>query len=262
MKMQFGKLVVLGAVLAASASFASADTITLGSFGSAGISGYSPTITGLSNTAVMYVNSDQVTTVAAIPATPVFGVPPTPVEAVDLNPNGVWAGPLGPASTPTTGPTSSWVGINSTAGPQNTVNPQYGYYEFTTTFTAGSTGTYAGNLDVYADDTTEVLINGVVIPSLSFGALGMDQHCADGKPTCLLEDNQAVALSLNAGVNTLTFIVEQAGTGPVGGTNDPSGFDFDGTLNLVPAPEPNSLILLGTGLLGAAGMLVRKRQIV
>src|ERR1039457_5790591 len=37
-----GKLAVLGAVLAASASFGFADTITLGSYGSAGLSGYAP----------------------------------------------------------------------------------------------------------------------------------------------------------------------------------------------------------------------------
>jgi hypothetical protein len=66
-----------------------------------------------------------------------------------------------------------------------------------------------------------------------------------------------VTLSLAAS-NTLTFIVEQAGTQGPGGTSNPSGVDFDGVLTAT--PEPNSLILLGTGLLGAAGLLFRKRQ--
>ena len=242
-----GKLAVLGAVLAASTSFAFGDTITLGSFGATGLSAYAPVVT-VSNSEMQYVGNDLVTTVAAIPVTPVI-TPISAVNATDLDPSGVWASRL---------TNSSWVGINATAGPASTSNPQFGYYEFTTTFTAAG-GLYSGNLDVMADDTMEVLLNNVLIPGLSFGALGTDLHCADGMPSCLVQDNVGLNVSLLSGTNTLTFIVKQAGTGPTGGTGDPSGFDVNGSLSSV--PEPGSLMLLGTGLVSAAGMLLRRRRV-
>ena len=230
------KLAVLGAVLAVSSSFALADTVTFAS----------------SSATVNYTGS--------ILASSGFGTNPntfasnvSPVAAANVLPAGVWAGPI--AGT-------SWVSNVSTAGPGGgTIDPN-GYYTFTDSFTALG-GAYTGSFNIYADDTVAVYlgapssINSGSTPLILAGVIGLDTHCADNKPTCLTLDTiSPFNVNLANGSNTLTFIVEQTGLAPM-------GVDFSGSLtqNPVPGvPEPSSLMMLGTGLMSAAGMLVRRRR--
>lgn len=228
---------VIGAILSVSV-YASADNIE---------SYVGPTPAGVINSAVTFNGYS---------ATDPFGAQSFPkgggVAAVALSPAGDsairgWFGPIG---------ASTWIGENIGFQPVGTTNPAKGYYDYETTFNA--TGAFTLKGDVLADDTVRVLLNGVEI--IGPGILGTDTHCAGAAPGCDLgtEFDEATHTFVGIGENTLSFIVQQAGTGH----EDPSGVDFSGTVTPSvgnsPVPEPSSLVLLASGLLGAAGYIRRR----
>jgi PEP-CTERM motif-containing protein len=230
----FLKLFAVAAFFVVSACIASADTIQLGSYGTGDAS------LGNANTAIDYAGYTAAST------TPSAGVG----TSYALAPGLLWA-------TAVTG--STWVGFAPSAGPVGTSNPELGYYTFSTSFTEGSSSLYSGSLSIMADDTVEVFLNGVLVAP--FAALGSDYHCADVVPDCLTVDTIVLSnLALLSGVdaNTFTFVVQQAGLGPVGGTGDPTGLDFSALLSAV--PEPNSLLMLATGMLGCVSAVRHRRR--
>ncbi|MCL2659855.1 MAG: PEP-CTERM sorting domain-containing protein [Acidobacteriaceae bacterium] len=208
------KASVAAVVLVLGTAAATADTIQLGSYETGGAS------LGNANTAVAFVGSSTAT--------------------FALDPDGVWAAP---------GANSEWVSNNAGSGPGGSVVEASGIYSYTTSFTTQPGNAYTGSISILADDTTDVLFNGITIEPE--GPLGSDAKCADAAPNCrtptliILPSGDFVS-----GVNTLQFDLQQ--------TIASTGLDFYGAVNSAAVPEPESLLLLSTGLFSAAGFLRRK----
>ncbi|MGD0796426.1 MAG: hypothetical protein ABR910_01775 [Acidobacteriaceae bacterium] len=166
------------------------------------------------------------------------------------NCGGGWANAIG---------TSDWVSFNPYTGP-NSIAPgtsfpypaPNGTYVYTDTFLGASTD--SGTISVLADDTTSVFLNGNLIAT----AAGATQSvCATATPNCTTVSTfNLPAADFDNGTNVLTFDVQQL----FGGA---TGLDFEATIcapnsPISVTPEPCSILMLGTGLLAAAGTIRRR----
>ena len=232
------KLSTLGAVLIMTSVFASADTIHLGSYATTG-----PTF-GNDNTPMTFVPGLS---------TPIPGFTPTSATE-DIPPGNIWNSSLTS--------TSSWVSYGQT-GPTTPAAGQpgghfapNGQYLFATDFTLDAQAT-SYSLEVLADDTTEVYLDGNPANLLISFTPGLNGICQIDQPNCkdpltVITTPQGLSL-LTAGTHELDFLVFQFASVDM-------GVDFVGTINTASTttPEPSTLLLFGSGFLGLAGAIRRR----
>ncbi len=221
------RLLVTCAAALAGFSFvpANASPILLGSYGTGS------TNPGFINSAVTYDSLDSTVNSGSN-------------STFDISPGTVWHAALG---------NSSYVSFNAATGPTSTLVVPNGDYIYNTTFTlSGADAADVATLTLLADDTASVYLNNVLVES-SGGPMGPGNsyaQCSAVGPNCITPTTFTFS-GLQAGVNQLRFDVQQ-----VDGADE--GLDFSASLSAPSAvPEPLSLALFGTGLIGLVGLARR-----
>jgi hypothetical protein len=158
----------------------------------------------------------------------------------DISPGSTWHPAIG---------SSSWISYSPLTGPTSSLVAPNGDYIYTTTFTISPKDVAdIGTLTVLADDTVSVFLNNSLVLQ-SAGPMGPSNSyamCSDVGPNCLTPLTFSFT-GITTGLNELTFDVKQVNL-----VNE--GLDFSGSLDDASVPEPVSLVLFGTGLLGLVGL--------
>lgn len=117
-----------------------------------------------------------------------------------------------------------------------------------------SSGAGLLHLDVWADDTADVILDGDYLAHAVF-----TQSICSGQPVgCRPEDDARLSAYVSAGNHTLEFVLYQVGTG-TDSTSNPFGLLFAGEAPS-PVPEPNTVLPIGVLLIGLALALRKKAR--
>ena len=226
------KISSLAAVLVVSTAFASADTISLVSYGTnVNGTGYVAPINSPSLNGTSSVNSVQ--TFVSGPV----GVYTSPAT-YDVPAGAPWHAPLAGSSWVSYDP-KTYPGATPATYPPNSATP----YVFTSTFNIGYLGIGSGGtITIFSDDLVDVILNGHTI-----------LHETTTTPANFLAATTATINFSDLFLGTNTLVINDYQTGQFN-----LGFDFAGTVNTV--PEPSTLLMLGTGLIGSAGAIFRKMR--
>ena len=232
------KLVSLAAMFITSAVCASADTVMLGSYGTTNASGTAVLNPGFGNSATYYSPKESGSQAGILQ--PIAGSSQT----YNLVRDPRWTGPLS-----TKGVASSYVSLDP--GTSGDVIEPNGTYAYHTYFLATAAPIVTGSLTVLADDTLDAYLNGHQVVFNGEFAGNTYATCSDAGPNCKVPVTVALDgwLRTDGIENDLYFIVHQDALAS-------TGLDFVGAVSST--PEPGSLLLLGTGLLGSAGTMLRR----
>jgi hypothetical protein len=172
--------------------------------------------------------------------------------SVTVTPHPAWQSnnPVNPGDPSDT--SAVWISYADTGYSGSQFQPYQGTTPVVSIFDNFTSGAGLFTLNVWSDDTADVILDGNYLMHAVF-----TQSTCSGQPIgCRPQDAGVFSQSIGAGSHTLEFVMYQVGTG-TGTVSNPFGLLFTGTAPSA-TPEPSSMLLLGTGLIGVAGSIRRK----
>lgn len=176
------------------------------------------------------------------------------IETVTVTPDPLWQ-PNNPQNPGDPNDTSAvWISDGESGYGDSQFQPYEGTTPVVTVIDNFQSGQGLLQLNVWADDTADVILDGTYLAYAKF-----TQSICSGQPIgCRPQDDGQFSVPLTAGNHELEFVMYQVGTGS-DTTSNPFGLLFTGTAPS-PVPEPATALPLACALIGLGLAFRRKRN--